>query len=431
MFGLIDCNNFYVSCERVFNPALNNHPVMVLSNNDGCVISRSNEVKDLGIGMAVPTHEVKDLIKKHNIAVFSSNYTLYADMSNRVMNLLQGFVDEVEIYSIDEAFLNLAGMEHFNIKEYAEKITNTVYRGTGLPVSMGIAKTKTLAKVANKYAKKYPKYNNVCYIDTEDRQIKALKITKIEDVWGIGRRFARKLKEEGIITAYDFIKMPRAWVRKNMTVVGERVWCELQGEPCIELELVTPAKQQFCTSRMFGERLNDIGTIREAISTYACLCSEKLRQQQSSATSLMVFICSTNGADKRPYYFPHKLIEMPVPTDSTLEIVKYALIALDSIYSDKYRYKKGGVILTEVISNTAIQQNLFDTVDRKKHADLMQIMDKLNSGFAQNVLKLAVQGTSTNWNIKRDYLSKCYSTNLNDIIIANCKRDKLFDSGCE
>jgi DNA polymerase V len=240
MFALCDCNSFYVSCERVFRPDLQGKPVVVLSNNDGCVVSRSNEAKALGIKMAVPFYQIKDLVKKHNIAVFSSNYELYQDLSNRVMTLLSEFAPETETYSIDELFLNFNGMEHFNLKEYGTQIVTTVEKYTGIPTCLGIAPTKTLAKLANHFAKKYPAYQRVCLIETSEKIEKALKLTEIADVWGIGYQLSEKLNRQGVRTAYDFTQLPRGWVRKNMTIVGERTWRELQGESCIS-RFVHPA----------------------------------------------------------------------------------------------------------------------------------------------------------------------------------------------
>ena len=417
MYALVDCNNFYASCERVFLPHLKNKPVIVLSNNDGCVIARSNEAKALGIKMGIPAYQIEEQVRKHDIAVFSSNYTLYGDMSGRVMHILQSFVPEMEIYSIDEAFLHFSGMDLFDLKSYAAKITHTVCRSTGIPVSMGVASTKTLAKIANKFAKKYKAYQSVCIIDDEDKRRKALKLTEIGDVWGIGRQHSKMLKYNGIETAYDFACKSRAWVRKKMTVTGERTWLELNGEPCVESELIPPKKKQICTSRSFGIPQTDLEGLKEAVAAYASICAEKLRAQQSCATSLLVFIHTNSFREDLPQYFSNSLIRLPVPTNSTMEIVHYALKALHNIFKKGYRYKKAGVIITEIVPDTAIQTNLFDKVDRKKHARIMKVVDELNSGFTRNMLSLAVQGTDKQWKLKREKLSPCYTTKLSDIII--------------
>lgn len=419
MFALVDCNNFYASCERVFNPSLRDKPIVVLSNNDGCVIARSNEVKKLGIKMGVPAYQIKEEIERHHIYVFSSNYTLYGDMSARVMAILQHFSPEMEIYSIDEAFLNLTGLETGGLKEYGEQVTATVKRSTGIPVSMGIAPTKTLAKVANKFAKKYPAYHNVCMIDSEERRVKSLSLTDIGDVWGIGGRYNRFLRGEGVTNAYEFSCLSQSWVRKYMTVVGERMWRELNGEPCIDMETAVPKKKQICTSRAFGSSVADIEELSEAVACYASVCAEKLRRQHGYAVSLMVFIHTNNFREDLPQYCRNRVIELPVPTDDTMEIVHYALAALRDIYREGYLFKKAGVIITEIIDR--VQMNLFDTVNRKKQAKFMRVVDHMNRGFTDNRLTLAVQSGRRKWKLKQECLSPCYSTRMTDIININCK----------
>lgn len=416
MIALVDCNNFYASCERAFNPNWNNRPVVVLSNNDGCVIARSNEAKALGIKMGVPAYQIKNEIERYGIGVFSSNYTLYGDMSNRVMTMLSSYSPNIEVYSIDECFLDFSGFERYDLKEYGEEIIRTVSKGTGIPVSMGIAPTKTLAKVANKFAKKYKGYKGVCIIDTEEKRIEALKRTEIGDVWGIGHRYTKRLALYGVSTAYDFAQMPKAWVRQQMTVVGERTWKELNGEPCIDLELVTPDKKQICTSRAFGEAISEIEGLEEAVSSYASICAGKLRKQRSCAQALMVFIHTNNFREDLPQYFQNCVVKLPVPTNNTPEIVHYALIALRNIYRKGYFFKKAGVIIIDIVPDSAIQQNLFDNVDRERQKKLMKVVDRLNSGFNRNNLTLAVQGGRRKWKLKQELLSPCYTTRLSDII---------------
>lgn len=417
MFGLMDCNNFYASCERVFNPSLNGRPVIVLSNNDGCVIARSNEAKALGIKMGVPAYQIKETVHQHGIAVFSSNYTLYGDMSSRVMSILASLVPEIEIYSIDEAFINLDGIN--DLQSLGADIVYKVSRGSGIPVSLGIAPTKTLAKVANKFAKKYPAYNRVCIIDKENKRIRALELTDIGDVWGIGRRQAAKLERQGVKTAYDFTQLTGAWVRKNMTVVGERTWKELRGVSCIDMESAPPAKKQICTSRSFGKMVEDIDTMSEAIATHASTCAKKLRQQKSYAVSLMVFIHTNNFREDLPQYWRNTVIHLPVPTSDTQEIVHYALAGLNAIYMKGYQYKKAGVIITEIVSG-GIQQNLFDNVDRDKRERLMQALDKIN-GDCHSYVKLAVQGNGRDWKLKQEQLSRRYTTDMDEILSINCR----------
>lgn len=411
----MDCNNFYASCERVFNPALNGKPIVVLSNNDGCVIARSNEAKALGIKMGVPAYQIKDDIQKYGISVFSSNYTLYGDMSGRVMSILAEQVPEMEVYSIDEAFLNLEGIR--DIQSLGIDIINKVIRGTGIPVSLGIAPTKTLAKVANKFAKKYPAYNRLCIIDTEEKRTKALQLTEIGDIWGIGHRQVAKLEKQGVKTAYDFTELPESWVRKNMTVVGERTWKELQGISCIDMETTPPAKKQICTSRSFDKMVEDIDTMSEAIATHASTCAKKLRQQKGYAMSLMVFIHTNNFRKDLPQYWRNTVVHLPVPTNDTLEIVHYALAGLKTIFMQGYQYKKAGVIITEITDST--QLGLFDSVDREKRERLQQTIDKIN-GKHSRLVKLAIQGTGRNWKLKQKQLSGHYTTDINQIISINC-----------
>ena len=379
----MDCNNFYASCERVFNPALNGKPIVVLSNNDGCVIARSNEAKALGIKMGVPAYQIKDDIQKYGISVFSSNYTLYGDMSGRVMSILAEQVPEMEVYSIDEAFLNLEGIR--DIQSLGTDIINKVIRGTGIPVSLGIAPTKTLAKVANKFAKKYPAYNRLCIIDTEEKRTKALQLTEIGDIWGIGHRQVAKLEKQGVKTAYDFTELPESWVRKNMTVVGKMV--------------------------------EDIDTMSEAIATHASTCAKKLRQQKGYAMSLMVFIHTNNFRKDSPQYWRNTVVHLPIPTNDTLEIVHYALAGLKTIFMQGYQYKKAGVIITEITDST--QLGLFDSVDREKRERLQQTIDKIN-GKHSRLVKLAIQGTGRNWKLKQKQLSGHYTTDINQIISINC-----------
>lgn len=416
MFGLVDCNNFYASCERVFNPSLNGKPIVVLSNNDGCVIARSNEAKALGIKMGVPAYKIKGLVKQHDVAVFSSNYVLYGDMSGRVMSMLAELAPEIEVYSIDEAFLNLEGIQ--NLQILGSEIVRQVTRGTGIPVSVGIAPTKTLAKVANKFAKKYPAYNRLCIIDTEDKRTKALQLTGIGDVWGIGRKQAAKLEKQGVRTAYDFTQLPGSWVRKNMTVTGERTWKELRGISCINMEIAPPAKKQICTSRSFGKMVEDINTMSEAIATHASTCAKKLRQQKSYAMSLMVFIHTNNFREDLPQYWKNTIVQLPIPTSDTLEIVEYALSGLKTIFMEGYQYKKAGVIITEITTNA--QLGLFDSIDRDKRERLMQVVDKINGKFQHHV-KLAVQGSGRDWKLKQEQLSQRYTTDINEVIIIKCK----------
>ena len=417
MYALIDCNNFYVSCERVFDSRLDGKPVIVLSNNDGCAIARSNEAKALGIKMGANFFEIEELVKQHNVQVFSTNFVLYADMSMRVKGLLSQFCPEVEDYSIDEAFLDFNGFQHFDLKEHCTTIAQTVRQGTGIPVSIGVAPTKTLAKVANKFAKKYPAYNNVCLIDTEEKRIKALQKFEIGDVWGIGRQHTRRLAAMGVQTAYDFTQLSKGWVRKNMTVTGERTWSELQGEVCFRIETVPPPKQTIMVSRSFGKMIEDETTIGEAIATYTAMAAAKLRKQRSCAAQMLVFIDTNPFRNDLPQYCQNIVIKLPVPTNSTQELIHYAMDGLKKIYRPKYLFKKAGVMMMDICSEDAVQSNLFDKVDRKKHKSLMSVLDTINDRYGRNTLKIGCMGDGKAWKIKQERLSPCYTTRLTDFPI--------------
>ncbi len=416
MIGLLDCNNFYASCERVFNPALNGQAVVVLSNNDGCVIARSNEAKGLGIKMGTPFYQIDDLVRTKKVAVFSTNFTLYGDMSNRVMNIIRQFTPDVEIYSIDEAFLALDGFS--DLANYGKKIVGTITNWTGIPVSLGIAPTKTLAKLGNRFAKKYPAYKNVCIIDSDEKRIKALQKTEIGDVWGIGRQHRKFLESQGIKTAFDFTQKSSSWVRKYMTIVGERTWRELNGEACIGLEQVLPNKKQILTSRSFGNMVSEYIPLSESVATFASLCAGKLRRQKSCATSLMVFIHTNKFKEDLPQYYQSSIIELPVPTNFPAEIIHYALEALKKIFKEGYQYKKAGVMITNIVPDSCIQTNLFDGLNREKQRRLTKTLDLINSKYPKSVI-FGAQGIDHEWKMRQNNLSPCYSTRLKDAIRIN------------
>jgi DNA polymerase V len=415
MFGLIDCNNFYASCERVFNPLLNGRPVVVLSNNDGCVIARSSEAKALGIPMGEPAYKLKALIEANQVVVFSSNYVLYGDMSHRVMTTIAQFAPDMEIYSIDEAFLLFDGFENINLKEYGEKIVRTTTRNTGIPVSLGVAPTKTLAKLANKFAKKYKDYNGVCVIDTDEKREKALKLTAIGDVWGIGRQYAKKLEYYSIHTAWDFTQRSKSWVRHTMGVVGERTWLELKGTACVEMDKTT-TKKSICTSRSFGERLTELAPISEAVSNFAASCAEKLRKQHSLASVIMVFIQTNPNATNLPQHCKQVVLQLPVPTSDTSELINFALRGLKAIFAEGFQFKKAGVIVSEIVPERPLQGDLFDTRNRDKFNRIMTVMDSLNASYGKQKVKIAAQGFDRKWKLKNEKLSPCYSTKLEDVL---------------
>lgn len=421
MFALVDCNNFFASCERVFNPALRDQPIIVLSNNDGCAIARSNEAKKLGIKMGDPYFKIKDMIEKNGIHVFSSNYTLYGDMSNRVMKILADYARDLEIYSIDESFLDLTGYERYNnLADYGKRIVKSVHRGTGIPVSMGIAPTKTLAKVASKFAKKYKKYEGVCVIDSDEKRIKALKLFDIADVWGVGRQYLKLLNYHGVKTAYDFILKPESFVRKHMKVTGVRTWKELRGISCIDLEQVQD-KKSICTSRSFGETVTDYPTLSEAVSNFAAACARKLRQQNSCAAIITVFILTNRFREDLPQHFESKSFTFPVATNTTSELISAALGVLKKSYKKGYAYKKAGCVVSAIVPANEVQLNLWDTTDRERLRRLYKVVDNINRKNGIHTLKIAAQGYSKKWHLKNEHCSKRYTTNINDIITIHCE----------
>lgn len=415
MYGLADCNNFYASCERVFDPALISRPVVVLSNNDGCVIARSNEAKALGIGMGDPFFKLKEMVEQNNVAVFSSNFPLYGDMSSRVMSVLRRFVPATEVYSIDEAFLDLSGMDETKLDELGHTISQTVRRLTGIPISLGIAPTKTLAKIASKLCKKYPKLQGCCLMYRPDDIEKVLRKYPIGDVWGIGRRYEKMLTDRGINTAYDFTRLPAEWVRKYMTVVGLRTWKELRGEPCIGFEEVPPKKKQICTSRSFPHDVTDYDEIRRDLSLFASSCAEKLRRQKSVCGEIIVFLLTNRFKPDRPQSYESVLMKLPVPTDSTLDLVKCAGKMLRQIYASGYAYKKGGVILGDIQPREGVQQHLFIPAD-ERHSRIMNALDRINTRYGRHTLGVAAEGLQA-FRMNQQHLSKRYTTDLRDIIV--------------
>jgi len=415
MFALVDCNNFYASCQRVFEPHLIGKPVAILSNNDGCVIARSNEAKALGIPMGAPAFEYKKLFEENNVFVYSSNYALYGDMSSRVMNILSSFSPDIEVYSIDEAFLKFQGFERFDLGEYGLKIQRTVTKGTGIPISVGFAPTKALAKVANKIAKKFPERTKSVYvIDTEEKRIKALKWTNIEDVWGIGRKHAKRLQSIKVANAYQFTQLTDEWVRKEMSVVGLRLKHELQGIPTLDLEIAKD-KKMIATTRSFDKMHTKIEDISERVATFTASCAEKLRRQNSHCNMIMVFV-HTNGFRKdQPQYSRNIVIKTDFPTNSTIELNHYAQIGLQQIFREGYHYKKAGVIVMGLTPNNQTQLSLFSS-SNPKHQPLMSVVDKLNKSIGQTKVRFASQSVGRQWKMKQEKLSPCYTTKIKDLI---------------
>lgn len=415
MFALIDCNNFYASCQRVFEPHLIGKPVVILSNNDGCVIARSNEAKALGIPMGAPAFEFKKLFEENKVFVFSSNYALYGDMSSRVMNILSTFTSDIELYSIDEAFLKFKGFELFNLDEYGLKIQKIVTKNTGIPVSVGFAPTKALAKVANKIAKKFPEITKSVYvIDSEEKRIKALRWTKIEDVWGIGRKHTKRLQAKNIFTAYQFTQLPDEWVRKEMSVVGLRLKKELAGESTLDLE--SPKnKKMIATTRSFEKSMTKFEDISERVATFTASCSEKLRKQKSHCNMIMVFVQSNYFRKDQPQYSRNIIINTDFPTNSTIELNHYAQIGLKAIFKEGYNYKKAGVIVMGLTPNNKTQLSFFNT-SNPKHQPLMSVVDKLNKSYGKNKIKFGNQSLGRQWKMKQEKLSKSFTTRIDEII---------------
>lgn len=415
MFALVDCNNFYASCQRVFEPHLIGKPIVVLSNNDGCVIARSNEAKALGVPMGAPAFEYKKLFEDNNIFVYSSNYALYGDMSSRVMNMLSTFSPEIEVYSIDEAFLKFKGFELFNLEEYGVQIQRSVSKGTGIPISIGFAPTKALAKVANKIAKKYPdKTKSVYVIDTEEKRIKALKWTKIEDVWGIGRNHAKRLQALKITNAYQFTQLSNEWVKNEMSVVGLRLKRELEGKPTLDLETIQN-KKAIATTRSFEKMHDKIEDIAERVATFTASCAEKLRRQNSHCSMIMVFIQTNYFRKDQPQYSRKIIINTDFPTNSTIELNHYAQIGLKAIFSAGYQYKKAGVIVMGITPNSQTQLSLFNT-SNAKHQPIMSVVDRLNRSYGSNKIKFGGQDFGRQWKMKQEKLSANYSTKIKEII---------------
>lgn len=416
MFALVDCNNFYVSCERIFRPDLNNKPVVVLSNNDGCVISRSNEAKALGIPMGAPVFEYKTFFKKHNITYFSANFSLYGDISRRIMNLLTEFCPNIEIYSIDEAFLNFTNIKlNDNYKNFGLKIKEYLFRCTGIPVSIGFAPTKVLAKIANRIAKNFSNQTQGIYlIDNEEKRLKALKWIKVEDIWGIGNQYSKKLKTMNICNGYDFVQLPDSWIKKQMSIVGLRLKMELLGKSCLKIEEVKN-KKSISISRTFEKEIYDIESLKERISAFASKCSEKLRKQNSTCGIVMIYIHSNFYKKEKPPFYRQMFIKLPFKTNSTIEIVKYCKLALEKIYNPDYGIKKAGIVLSDIIPDKVIDFNLFEQ-RKKKHNDLMRIIDNINKKMGTSTVHLASHNKSLNYKTLQQKLSPGYTTCWDDIL---------------
>lgn len=415
MIALVDCNNFYASCERLFRPELNNKPIIVLSNNDGCVIARSNEAKSLGIAMGAPAHELVKVIKEHNVHVFSSNYSLYGDLSSMVMNILARFAPEIEIYSIDEAFLNFDGVTT-TLDQIGREIRETVLKLTGIPVSVGFAETKTLAKAANRIAKKFPQLNNVFIIQTPEQREKVLRWLPVEDIWGVGRQYAKTMEYHSIKRAWDLVQKSDSFVKKSFTVVGLRTKKELEGTRCFTFDEQPASKKSIATTRSFGTMLTELADIREAVVNHAVSCAAKLRRQKSCAIQLMVFINTNGFRTDLPQYSRSAAAKLSTASNNSTVLAKCAATLLESIFVPGYHYKKAGVVILQIIPQDQVQLNLFDRTDIPKGNQLFEVVDRINNSYGAGTVKLAAQGTGRKWKLKQEKISKKYTTNWDDLL---------------
>ena len=415
VFALIDCNAFYVSCERVFNPKLNNRPVVALSNNDGCIISRSKEAKALGIKMGVPLFKVKDIVEKEKVVVFSSNYTLYADMSRRVMNIISSSSPYTEIYSIDEAFVELSSLP-IDYESYAHQLRQTILQHTGIPVSIGIASTKTLAKVANHKAKKDDSLNGVCSLVNYNNIDQILELTEVGDVWGVGRRLSKKLINHGIHNAKLLKNCSDSWIRKMMSVNGLKTITELRGISCIPLEEYSMTRKSCCTTRSFGKLLTNLEDIEQAVTTFARRAAERIRSESLAASCVSVFV-RTNPFDKKSAYYSNGASRtLSYPTHDSITIIETSLLLTKRIFKNNYQYKKAGVLLSGLCDESEIQETLFEK-NYNQNSDLMSAIDAINYRYGRDTLQMASECKVGNWKQKRENCTRNYTTQIDRLLL--------------
>ena len=415
VFALIDCNAFYVSCERVFNPKLNNKPVVALSNNDGCIISRSKEAKALGIKMGVPLFKVKDIVEKEKVVVFSSNYTLYADMSRRVMNIISSSSPYTEIYSIDEAFVELSSLP-IDYESYAHQLRQTILQHTGIPVSIGIASTKTLAKVANHKAKKDDSLNGVCSLVNYNNIDQILELTEVGDVWGVGRRLSKKLINHGIHNAKLLKNCSDSWIRKMMSVNGLKTITELRGISCIPLEEYSMTRKSCCTTRSFGKLLTNLEDIEQAVTTFARRAAERIRSESLAASCVSVFV-RTNPFDKKSAYYSNGASRtLSHPTHDSITIIETSLLLTKRIFKNNYQYKKAGVLLSGLCDESEIQETLFEK-NYNQNSDLMSAIDAINYRYGRDTLQMASECKVGNWKQKRENCTRNYTTQIDRLLL--------------
>ena len=414
-FALVDCNNFYASCERVFNPKIEGVPVVVLSNNDGCVVAASKEAKELGLELGTPAFKNEDLFVKNKVQIFSSNYTLYGDLSARVMQTLEQFTPDIEVYSIDEAFLSLTGFFADKLENLGKEISKTVQKWTGIPVSVGIAPTKTLAKAANRFAKKHPECEGACLLDDEAHIEEVLSQIDVSDIWGVGWQYTKMLKRNGINTALELTRAKDSWVQKNMTIQGLHTVRELRGISCLKLDEVAPPKKAIVSSRSFGKPVETLKELSEALSSYITTACEKLRTQKSVASVIQVFV-GTNPFKDEPQYRNSSTFILPTPTAFTPDVIHFALMNLRKIYRPNFRYKNAGIMLTGIINEKQVQKNLFQTeFYDEKQKNLMLKIDDINKKMGRETVLYAASGIKRKWKMRRQKLSKAFTTSWDEL----------------
>ena len=401
--ALIDCNSFYVSCERLFNPKIRKLPVVVLSNNDGCIISRSNEAKDLGIKMGEPYFKARNIIIKNNVQVFSSNYSLYGDISRRVMRTLKRFNSKIEVYSIDEAFLDLSNFSDKEVKDVGKEIRNTVLQWTGIPTSIGIAETKTLSKVANHIAKKQ-KSGVVSLVNIKDLD-PILEKVEVRDIWGVGKQLSKFYIKNGIYNAKQLKNASNTWIKKTKNVLSSRTAMELRGVPCIEIETKQAKRKSCCVSRSFGKKVEKLRELKESVTSYCLNAAEKIRSESLVCKSITVFIRTSPFQNKGIFYSNSKTIDFPIATNNSIEIVKNALEGLDLIYKDGFKYQKAGIILSG-LSDSEKGNSLFKSTKDERIKNLMQSIDNTNYRYGRSTISLASAGINKKWSMRRQYSSK-------------------------
>lgn len=416
MIALVDCNNFYASVERMFNPSLKGRPIVVLSNNDGCAIARSEEAKAMGVEMGTPAFMIAELLSEKNVAIFSSNYILYGSMSERVMKILRSFVPKVEVYSIDEAFLDLSHFPYTDLFEMGIRIRQTIIEHTGLPISIGIAPTKTLAKMANRFAKKYKKETGVHVAALPERITEVLEKTEIGDTWGVGPQYRKLLLQHGFKTAADLLNAREEWIRKQMSVVGQRLLFELRSIRSIEWEDRPSAKKNICTARSFGKLLSNIKDISQAVASHAASCARKLRNDRTCARNVHVFLQTNPYRSGDKQYMAGITIKLPVASSSSNEIIKYAVRALHLVYRPGFNYLKAGVMMLEIVPENQVQLGLFDNRDRAKDLHLMNALDRSNAAFGKDMVRFGTHGYEKKWKLRAEKLSPCYTTRIDHIM---------------